>query len=435
MAAELDTDPAQDLIDGPPAVPASPRRRRWYRRAWPWISIGVVVLLVVGAGAFFVLRSGARAASLTQVYQVTPGAVQQTVSASGTIEPATRSDLSFTSSGTVTGVDVQVGQKVTAGQPLAAIDPTSLTSDVSLAQAQVTQAEAEVTSASGGSATVTASAAAQLASAQAKLQSAQSALTAATLTSPIDGVVASVSVAVGDQVGGSSSSTSTAASSRASTGAGGTGSTDASGAASSTAAVTVISDGSWIVDASVGSSDLPSIKPGLQVQITPSGATQPIFGTVTSAGIVASSSSSGSAQFPVVIAVTGTQTGLYAGTSATASIIVKQLSNVITVPTQAIRTANGKTEVTVVKNGADVATPVTLGEVFGARTEITKGLSSGDEVLVTLFVPSGTSGTTGSTTRGFGGGGFGGAGGTGGFGGGGQGGFQRQNGGQGGGNG
>ncbi len=392
-----------------------------------------MVLLVVGAGSFFALRSGARAESLTQVYQVTPGAVQQTVSASGTIEPATQSDLSFASSGTVTSVDVQVGQKVTAGQALAAIDPSSLTSDVSLAQAQVTQAEAEVTSASGGSATVTASAAAQLASAQAKLQSAQRALTAATLTSPIDGVVASVSVAVGDQVGGSSSSAA-AASSRASTGTGGTGSTDTSGAAGSTAAMTVISDGSWIVDASVGSSDLPSIKPGLQVQITPSGATQPIFGTVTSAGIVASSSSSGSAQFPVVIAVTGTQTGLYAGTSATASIIVKQLSNVITVPTQAIRTANGKTEVTVVKNGADVATPVTLGQVFGARTEITKGLSSGDQVLVTLFVPSGTSGTTGSTTRGFGGGRFGGAGGTGGFGGG-QGGFQRQNGGQGGGNG
>jgi multidrug efflux pump subunit AcrA (membrane-fusion protein) len=444
VSEQPDEEPVAESADEAAPHAARPRRRRWYRRVWPWVTIGVVVVLAVAAGAFFVVRGQARAAAATETYQVASGTVQQTVSASGTIEPATEADLSFASAGTVTAVPVQVGQTVSAGESLASIDPTTLQSDVTLAQAQVTQAQAEVSAASGGSATSTASAAAQLASAQAKLASAQAALTAATLSSPIAGVVASVNVAVGDQVSGTSGGSGSTATGSGTTGSGGSGatggssrtgasSTTSSGSGSSSAAVSVISQGAWIVNATVGSSDLPDLKPGLQVQVTPSGSTQAIFGTVKSVGIVASSSSSGSAQFPVVIAITGTQTDLYAGTSATASIIVKQLSDVITVPTRAVHTKNGATEVTVVKNGKDVETPVTLGQIFGTRTQVTKGLSAGDEVVVTLFSPSGTGATTGTTGRGFGGLGGGGGFGGGGFGGGGGGGGFR--GGQGGGNG
>src|SRR6185312_10589815 len=152
------------------------------------------------------------------------------------------------------------------------------------------------------------------------------------------------------------------------------------GDTTTTAAISVISTNAWIVNASVGSSDLPNVKAGLQVQITPSGARQAIFGTVASAGIVASSSTSGAASFPVVIAVTGTPTGIYAGTSATVSIIVKQIADALVVPTEAVHTKAGKTEVTVVKDGKNVETPVTIGEISGARTQITKGLAAGDTV-------------------------------------------------------
>ncbi len=93
------------------------------------------------------------------------------------------------------------------------------------------------------------------------------------------------------------------------------------------------------------------MKKGLQAQITPTGSTEPIFGTVSSVGLVAESSTTGSSTFPVVIAVTGKVSGVYAGSSADVSIIVKQLQNVLTVPTAAVRNTNGKTSVTVVKNG------------------------------------------------------------------------------------
>ena len=155
---------------------------------------------------------------------------------------------------------------------------------------------------------------------------------------------------------------------------------------------------------------------GLQAEITPTGATQAIFGTVSSVGLVAESSTSGSSTFPVVIDVTGKVSGVYAGSSADVSIIVKQLQNVLTVPTAAISNSNGKTSVTVVKSGKQHATAVTLGVVYGPQTQITKGLSAGEQVLVTTVrlragrppgVPGGTGGFGGRWLRrggGFGGG-------------------------------
>jgi hypothetical protein len=152
------------------------------------------------------------------------------------------------------------------------------------------------------------------------------------------------------------------------------------------------------------------VKKGLQAAITPTGATQQIFGTVSSVGLVAESSTSGSSTFPVVIDVTGKVSDVYAGSSADVSITVKQLQNVLTVPTAAVRNSNGKASVIVVKNGKQHTQAVTLGVVFGPQTQITQGLSAGDQVLVTTVpVRSTTNGGTGGN-GGFGGGGFGGGG-------------------------
>jgi multidrug efflux pump subunit AcrA (membrane-fusion protein) len=401
-----------------------------------------VVVLVVAGGvtAFAILRPSAAAAG-ARTYTVTTGTVEQTVSATGTLEPANQANLSFASSGTVQTVDVKVGDTVAAGQTLATIDPATLQADVDLAQATLAQAQAQVSAASGS--TAVAAADAQLASAQAKLTLAQSALTGATMTSPIAGIVASVNLTPGTTESGSSGSSSTGStgstgsaggSARGGTGStGGAGSTGSTGSGSSSAQITVISPTAWVVDASVGSSDLPSLKPGLQAQITPTGARQTLFGTVQTIGIVATSSGTGAATFPVTIAVTGAQSGLYSGTTASVSIVVKQLDNVLAVPTLALSSANGRTTVTVRRNGKDSSVPVTVGAVYGAETQITSGLHSGDVIVLPSFIGTGTTGTTGTTGRGFGGGGFGGGGGLGGggFGGGGQGGGGARTGGKG----
>ncbi|MCW2707455.1 MAG: HlyD family efflux transporter periplasmic adaptor subunit, partial [Frankiales bacterium] len=261
---------------------------------------------------------------------VSAGTVQATVTTTGTIEPKQNEDLSFPVSGTVASVAATVGQKVTKGAVLATVDSTTLQSAVTTAQAAVTAADQQVSAVAGGTATQVAAAAAQLASANTDLANAQAALASASLTAPFSGTVAAVSMAVGDVVGSGSTGTSSSTGKSTST------NTSSTTSTTTTDTITLISTDAWIVNASVGSSDLAQLKKGMQAQITPIGATQQVFGTVSSLGIVATSSGTGtSATFPVVIAVTGNPTGLYAGASATVNLVVKQLSNVLTVPTPA----------------------------------------------------------------------------------------------------
>jgi multidrug efflux pump subunit AcrA (membrane-fusion protein) len=122
----------------------------------------------------------------------------------------------------------------------------------------------------------------------------------------------------------------------------------------------------------------------------------------------------------VTIGVTGSPAGLYPGASATVSIIVKQLSNVLAVPSAAVHYANGKPAVSELSNGKSVDHPVSVGMTSSGETQITSGLNQGDQVVVPGLGGSGGAARTGGTggrggLGGFGGGGFGG----GGFGGGG----------------
>ena len=187
----------------------------------------------------------------------------------------------------------------------------------------------------------------------------------------------------------------------------------------------VIGTDSYIVNATVDDTQIGEIADGDQVDITPSGDTTPVYGTVGSISLIGSASSDVTT-FPVVIDVTGNPTGLYAGSTADVNIIVKQLNDVTEVPTGAISYGtNGQATVTKVVNGSHVVTNVTVGAAQNGETQITSGVTSGDKVLereITFKAPGGVGGILGGTgtTRRFGGGagGFGGAG-AGGFGGGG----------------
>jgi multidrug efflux pump subunit AcrA (membrane-fusion protein) len=391
------------------------------------------------------------------------GTVQQAVAASGTIEPTTTSNLSFAAAGQVTALNVVQGQKVQAGQKLATISSASLTSQVAQAQATIAADEARLSTdqTAAASAAQIAADQASITVAQAQLTDAQAALVGASLISPITGTVTAVNLTVGQQLSasGSSSGSSSGSGSGAGAGAGASsgsgastgagpgaaagassggssgqlgsgngssssGSTGSSGSSSSTSSsgqIQVISTGSYVVDASVGASDLSNIAKGDQVTISTAGSTAPVFGLVSSIGIVASSTS-GTSAFPVVVNVTGSPAGLYAGSTADVSIIYRELSNVLVVPTLAVTRTNGNSYVTVDKNGVKSQRIITVGLSSGGSTQVVSGLANGEIVVVP--VPAARSGGT-RGTGGFGGGGSGGSGrtgGTGGFGGAGSGG-------------
>ena len=397
----------------------------------------VVAFVVVagGTGIWFATRSSAAGPSITttnKTESVATGTITQTVSSTGTIEPANQANLSFAVSGTVTGVNVTGGQTVTVGQTLATIDPTTLAASLALAQATVSSDESKLATdqAAGASASQVAADQESVVSSQAQLTSAQASLAEATLTSTIAGTVASVNLSVGQQVSGTGTSSSTG--SNAGSGAGAsTGSTtrgatstaapSSSSSTSTTAQFVIISTGSYIVNATVDDTQVSQVVVGDQALITPTGATTAAYGTVASIGLLATSSSN-VASFPVVINVTGSPSGLFGGATASVVITVKNLQNVVVVPTAAIHYSGNATTVNLVTNGSTASHPVTIGTASGGNTQIVSGLAVGDKVVVPIVTIKGFNGAAGGTRTGtgFGGGGGGGfGGGGGGFGGGG----------------
>lgn len=350
-------------------------RLRSVRRRW-WATLAVIVLALAGAGAWLGTAGGEDADGVQRITStVSRGTYKTTVSATGTITPKQDADAAFTSSGTVTSVRVEVGEKVLKGDVLATIDDDSLVAQREAAASQVEAAEAQVDEVSGGSRTQVASAEASLASARSALAQAEEAVENATLRAPFTGVVSAVGYEVGDH---------------AASGSGGTAPTSSDGATA--AAITLISPSKLLVEASVPAADITRLKEGLQAEITPTGGGEVVFGTVTEVGVIASASDTGAAQFPVTVAVTGSPTGLYAGASASVAITVAQAIDVLAVPTAAVRTdEDGTSYVTVVDGQEQTRTPVELGSVYGAQTEVLAGVEEGD--VIEVLTLSGRRGT------------------------------------------
>jgi membrane fusion protein, macrolide-specific efflux system len=87
----------------------------------------------------------------------------------------------------------------------------------------------------------------------------------------------------------------------------------------------------------------------------------------------------------VVIDVTGTPSGLYAGASASVTIIYHQLADALAVPAAAILPGPaGKAVVHTMVNGRQVTKTVTTGLTVNGLTQITSGLTAGDRVVVNL---------------------------------------------------
>jgi Membrane-fusion protein len=393
----MTTDPSGFPTDTPSEV-KKPRRMTW--RKWLAVAVAAIVVLGgVGAGTYFLLRPSSTSATrtFTRDVEVTKGDQTQTVSLDGTLSPRKQSDVNFSVSGTVTSVKVKAGDKVTKGQKLATIDDSSLQNAVDLASANLTSAKANRTEVydNDGSSAAKKSANAQVTSAAAALASAEADLEDAVLRSPITGTVASVDLEVGDTVGSSSGSSGSSGSS--------------SSSSSSSASFVIIETSKWKVEGSIGAADLASVKAGQAVSITTDASTDALSGTVASVGIVATSTSDdGTATFPVVINLSGTQTDLYSGTTATAVITTGSYTDVLTVPTAAIKSENNKTVVTKVSGDQTSTVEVEVGKVFGDYTQVTSGLSEGDTVRIT-FSRSTTTSSSGESQSGFGfGGGLGG---------------------------
>ena len=231
--------------------------------------------------------------------------------------------------------------------------------------------------------------------AQVNVDTAQRNLDAATIRAPVDGVVSAVNITVG---------------STASNGSGSSSGASTSSASSTTHAVSLLTPGSYVVTGAVSDAQVGQVAIGQAARVTPAGSTQALTGKVSAIAAVATVTS-GVASFPVTVTIDGSNPSLHAGTSAAVSIIINQATQVLTVPTSAVR--NGSS-VQVLVNGKAETRAITIGASDSLRTQVMSGLNEGDEVItatVSSTVPTTNSSANPLTGGGGGRGNFGGGGG------------------------
>jgi len=105
------------------------------------IGVGVIILAAGGFGLKTWLSNRSSSKQSLQTAKVTIGTVNTTISGSGTVHSGQSSTISWQTSGTVATVLVQIGQLVKAGDVLATLDPTTLSSSIIQAQAELIDAQ------------------------------------------------------------------------------------------------------------------------------------------------------------------------------------------------------------------------------------------------------------------------------------------------------
>ena len=173
----------------------------------------------------------------------------------------------------------------------------------------------------------------------------------------------------------------------------------------STAVATVVNPDPMWLQAQVNENDMAQVRVGQAASVTPSGFPDlQLRGKVTQIDLHALVQSNVSV-FTATIEVPNRDGKLLWGMNADAEISVLALKNVLSLPTSAVKTTNGTAQVTIMDAGQAVAWDVQTGAIEGSRVQIVAGLDEGQEVVVQRKGP--TAGTTTSQRPGGIGPGFG----------------------------
>jgi HlyD family secretion protein len=113
-------------------------------RLWLWISL-VVLVVLVGAGAGIAHLASGSGIDPNKIAKVSKGDVARSVVATGKITPITQVEVKSKASGIVEKLYVDINNVVRKGQPLAQLDLQEISDQVAAQRAQLAAAEANVT--------------------------------------------------------------------------------------------------------------------------------------------------------------------------------------------------------------------------------------------------------------------------------------------------
>jgi len=247
-----------------------------------------------------------------------------------------------------------------AGTSLATIDDAVTGSYVSAVQnvtsAQISAAQSLLsaqTSLSSQPANVQ-SAQNSLANAQTDLDTAQTNLDNALIKAPVPGVVTTISSQVGENV--TSNST--------------------------TGFIVLANTGSMALHGTVGEADVVKLKLGQVATITVDAVSSAkMTGKVTSLDPVATIAQ-GVPVYGIDVTIDLPNPSVRPGMSGTANVIIASSPNALTVPNLAVKTANGRRYLTILKDGKQLDTTVTFGISNDTVTEVLTGVQEGDVVVL-----------------------------------------------------
>jgi macrolide-specific efflux system membrane fusion protein len=366
-----------------------------------------LAVAVVGAGGLAYGAIGSPGGSTanktaTRLVSASVGTVSQTVSASGTVQPATSLDLNFTNGGVLTAVNVKAGDKVKAGQALAAIDQAKAKVALEMAQANLAAAQQKLDQAKNPTATpqdpaptvdavAVAQAKAGVNQAALNVSDAQKALDATTLKAPSAGTISAVNFTVGQTVGGGGNSASSGSSSSSANG---------SSSNSSKAFATLLDLDNMVVKVGFPEADAGKVAAGQPVTVTiDSLPGERLSGVVSSIDTV-STVVSNVVTYNAIVSFDSVPAGVKPGMTANVSVIAASKDGVISVPSAAISTAGGESTVTVrTAGGKDESRPVVTGLKGDGTTEIASGLQEGEQVVMSVGVVSSNSSRNATTNQ------------------------------------
>jgi len=349
------------------------------KRMWRALGITVVIVLVaVTAGAYWLQRQPHQEGSIAAASTISPEIreIDSTVTTSGTVRLRTGAQVRVGSqvSGIVRRLNVTVGSHIQKGDIIAEIDPRPLQARVEQARTQAAMDEVGVGKAERDlkrgqqlfaegvlPAQQKEDLEWQLKSAQAKLEKSKSDLAAAgidlsyaVIRAPISGTVASVSTQEGETV---------AASFAAPT------------------FVTIIEDNALELVAMVDETDIANVRPGDTVNFTVEAyPSREMPATVKRIDPVATIIS-GVVNYPVMAAIQ--RDGRLLKPDMTANITIKTAERkALVVPNGALQRNGEERFVFLIRDGKQEKRTVTIGTRDAGFTEIKKGLSVGDRVVV-----------------------------------------------------
>lgn len=358
-----------------------------------WIAVVVIVIVAVAAWA---MSGGKKEEDINfKEEKVALKTLQNSVTATGTIEAVTSVTVGTQVSGIVNKLYVDYNSQVKKGQVIAELDKTNLLSELNTAKANLASAQSSLNYQAANmeryktlykkglvsadeyeNALLTyRQAKEQVASSKENVQRAQTNLGYATITSPIDGTVISKSVEEGQTVAASFNTPEL---------------------------FTIAKDlTNMQVVANVDEADIGGVKEGDRVTFTVDAYPDDTFeGTVKQVRLEATTTNN-VVTYEVVISAPNADLKLKPGLTANVTIYTQERSGVLAVANKALRftptketvgkdmkivDCKGKNKVWTLNGNTLTAHPVTIGQSDGINTEITKGLKLGDKIVTEIVV-------------------------------------------------